>query len=60
MSYEDMKVFLIWGGVFLALAISTAYQHGAWEIVFYCLLVAATGIWMARAAWRKENPKRND
>lgn len=58
MTFDEMKSFLVWGAVFLILAISTAYQHRAWDVIAHCLLVATIGIWMARVAWRKENPRR--
>jgi hypothetical protein len=58
MSLQEMSSYLVWGGVFLLLAASTAFQRHAWDIVFYCVLVGGVGVWLARAAWRKENPKR--
>lgn len=58
MTYSDMTPYFIWGGMIQFATIWSPVEHGAWDILFLCLLLAALGIRFARSAWRMENPKQ--
>ncbi|OFK17720.1 hypothetical protein HMPREF2830_19550 [Pseudomonas aeruginosa] len=58
MSFEEIKIYLIWGGVFLAMAVQMIFDHNKFGALFSIALVVATGIKLARDSYRKDYPKQ--
>lgn len=53
MNFNDMKPFFIYGGLFHASGMITAFNHGQAEILGMMIGVTIVGVWFARAAYKK-------